>query len=192
MPFKNLKNIVAKNTLIELDIANLQITIKEPDKVSKLKEVIVDGLNSSSCGIKFQKTKKQSNQFLNGHNKEGINMGCDSILFLRHNNRTLIIFMELKSEKLKPKDYEKQLVSSWCFVKYLEKLLHEFYKDTILENVEYKYVLFYKGFIPKSVMRPGSLTNHSVERMRNYPDRDLIKIPLGQETGNYKHINSII
>lgn len=134
---KVILNIVAKDKLL---------TIKENSSSSKIKKLHIKDVPENAFAFtldyqvsgKDQRWYKQLSCYVNISNDKGVNKGCDLILLIPEMNKNFkVLIFDLKSDKPRIKDTEKQLINSELYVRYLISMVHAHYNVDI-NDVKYK------------------------------------------------------
>jgi len=194
-----LENLI--NPELCCEIKDNVITFEEKSNIGnkELKEVIVKNLpdrnifvfsTDKSIKVSTNKHEKRRNQFLNNENDK-INKRCDGAIIHYDNNYIDIIFCELKSQELKPIQYETQLINTKLFVDYLVSLFNTFYSEEgKIEIRKVQYILFYYRAINQHSNTRNNYIREEVrpiltnENMKNYPE-SIIKCRFQKSIYNY-------
>jgi hypothetical protein len=189
MPQTTIKKIINSRLIGGIDIASAQLKIKETDRSSSLKEVIVHGLNDVLF-IKLD-NKGIQNQYLQENNTIGINKRCDALLFFEKNNLNNLVLCELKSTTPKAIEYEKQLVNSKLIFEYFIKLASKFYHTEIkLDKITF--ILFKRDKMLKPLPRVSGRPPISTQPMEHFDNTSIKIITFGDEKNNHIHINDLV
>jgi len=123
----SIKEIVSTDILISN--SDNKIVIYENDnndKNNSLKKVILDECPSNIIVLKLDKYSPLSKIF-NKDNNKGINKGVDAVIITDDR----ILFIELKSTKIKEKPISEKMFASIAFIKNIDYLLEYFYDKSI-------------------------------------------------------------
>lgn len=142
--------------------------LKESGRDAKLKRVDIYDIPIDSVLLKIDKSKPPITLFKTG---KGQRKRCDYILFTEMNGVKYMLFIELKSKKVKK--HLKQFKGSECIIDYCDATLNRFYnQNNLLQTYEKRFVLFYKFSINKKKTRPQKPTikNDTPEKAYRYPN----------------------
>lgn len=124
---------------------NIIIEIKEDGLEAKLEKVVLTNFIEKKV-FAFKMDDKNIKSICNifDDSVEFFNKACDAIIFAEIKNKKYIFICELKSDRPKFNEYEKQFKSSNAFLDYLSSLLEHFY-DIDLKEFKRKNILFMSG-----------------------------------------------
>lgn len=121
-----MKEIINPDVVITYDTAKKQLKLKEDGADSKVAELYIEHIpdNALAFTLDYQPKKdkqkyKQLSLYVNSTNDSGVNKGCDLIILWQEADQKRALVFDLKSDRLKPKDNQKQLDNSELFLKYL-------------------------------------------------------------------------
>ncbi|MDR3196305.1 MAG: hypothetical protein LBU34_00420 [Planctomycetaceae bacterium] len=139
--------------------------LKENDLSAKLREVQINGVSGDSILIKIDCVHANDYFFCNAN---GNLKRCDYLLITRVRHKKILLFMEMKSNKIVETEIVQKFRASECLFDYIVSILRQFH-DTDFNYGEYKkrFVLFQEKPLPK---RPV----HS-QRVGSTPDNYLSK-----------------
>jgi len=123
----SIKEIVSRD--IQISNSNNKIVIYENDNDDKnkaLKKVILEECPNDVLVLKLDKNTPISKNF-NKDNNKGINKGVDAVIITDDR----ILFIELKSTKIKEKPIAEKMFASIAFIKNVDYLLEYFYDKSI-------------------------------------------------------------
>lgn len=110
-----------------------ELIVKETDASSKISKLTVKGISNNAFAFSLdfvadrndprRSCFKQLSAYLHPENNQGINKGCDAVLFTEHKNKYYILILDIKSDRPNKAATEKQLDNSELFIKYLVMLL---------------------------------------------------------------------
>lgn len=147
-----MRKIINPNVVINHDSAKKQLKIKEEGADSKIVELYIKHIpdNVLAFTLDYQPKKdkqkfKQLSLYVNSTNDVGINKGCDLIILWQMAEQKRALVFDLKSDKPKPQDTQKQLDNSELFLKYLLSMVAVHYKVDI-DGIE-----IYKAIVTTSV-----------------------------------------
>ncbi|PIE03505.1 MAG: hypothetical protein CSA81_01825 [Acidobacteria bacterium] len=142
--------------------------LKENSPHAKLKQIDILGVPANSILIKLDEYAQPSTLF---KNDKGQRKRCDYILFFHIQNQGIVLFIELKSNKVKNPEVIRQFKGSECVLDYCNATLKRFHNhDTLLENFSKRFIVFYKPRISKKRTRPMIKPNNTIpENALKYP-----------------------
>lgn len=121
-----MKEIINPDVVIHYDTAKKQLKLKEDGADSKVAELYIEHIpeNALAFTLDYQPKRnkqkfKQLSLYINSTNDMGVNKGCDLIILWQDTEQKRALVFDLKSDRLKPKDNQKQLDNSELFLKYL-------------------------------------------------------------------------
>jgi hypothetical protein len=121
-----MKEIINPDVVITYDTAKKKLKLKEDGADSKVAELYIEHIpdNALAFNLDYQPKKdkqkyKQLSLYVNSTNDSGVNKGCDLIILWQDADQKRALVFDLKSDRLKPKDNQKQLDNSELFLKYL-------------------------------------------------------------------------
>lgn len=121
-----MREIINPDVVIHYDTAKKKLKLKEDGADSKVAELYIDHIpdNALAFTLDYQPKKdkqkyKQLSLYVKSTNGVGVNQGCDLIILWQDTKQKRALVLELKSDRLKPKDNQKQLYNSELFLKYL-------------------------------------------------------------------------
>lgn len=121
-----MKEIINPDVVIPYDTENKRLKLKEDGADSKVAELYIEHIpvNALAFTLDYQPKRekqkyKQLSLYVNSTNGVGVNQGCDLIILWQDTEQKRALVFELKSDRLKPKDIQKQLDNSELFLKYL-------------------------------------------------------------------------
>jgi|Deesub1362A_J573_1020465.scaffolds.fasta_scaffold01209_6 hypothetical protein len=128
------------------------VRLREPN--SPLKEVVVQVENlERTLALRIDKAK------INGLFQKGRGQlkRCDYVIFTEVEGQKYIIFIEMKHKDSNDEEIVQQFLGAECLVEYVDSILTRFYdykKNSLLNQYEERFVLFYKISIHKKTTRP--------------------------------------
>ncbi|GAB2189768.1 hypothetical protein MAH1_13760 [Sessilibacter sp. MAH1] len=121
-----MREIINPDVVINYDTEKKQLTLKEDGADSKVAELYIKQMpeNALAFTLDYQPKKekqkyKQLSLYVNSTNDVGVNKRCDLIILWQDAEQKRALVLDLKSDRLKPKDNQKQLDNSELFLKYL-------------------------------------------------------------------------
>ncbi len=152
MSFGEIKQILNKKIVMDINQEKGSVPLKENDPQSKLKEVEIYGLHKDTVVFKldYRQLKKKS-QYLS--DEKGLHSGCDYVIVTRYKEKDFILFLELKSTY---KGAAAQLRNSIPFIDYMASLLNIHYNfDFGPERFKRHYIVFVAKRLDKRSPYPG-------------------------------------
>lgn len=176
---EEMRKIINPDVVINYDAAKKQLKLKEDGADSKVAELYIGNIpeNALAFTLDYQPKKdrqkyKQLSLYVNSTNDVGVNKGCDLIILWQDGKQKRALVCDLKSDRLKPKDNQKQLDNSELFLKYL------------LSMAEVHYGIDASGIeIDKAIVTTNS---RNVRRRTTYQPNDEAAL-----VGNYK-VESVV
>ena len=130
-----MKEIINPDVVIHYDTAKKKLKLKEEGADSKVAELYIEHIpdNALAFTLDYQPKKdkqkfKQLSLYINSTNDMGVNKGCDLIILWQNAEQKRALVFDLKSDRLKPKDNQKQLDNSELFLKYLLSMAEVHYE----------------------------------------------------------------
>lgn len=130
-----MKEIINPDVVIDYDTAKKQLKLKEDGPDSKVAELYIEHIpdNALAFTLDYQPKKdkqkyKQLSLYISSTNDAGVNKGCDLIILWQDTEQKRALVFDLKSDRLKPKDNQKQLDNSELFLKYLLSMAEVHYE----------------------------------------------------------------
>ena len=121
-----MREIVNPDVVINYDTAKKQLKLKEDGVDSKVAELYIEHIPNNALAFTLDYQPKRNKQkfkqlslYVNSTNDVGVNKGCDLIILWQDTEQKRALVFDLKSDRLKPKDNQKQLDNSELFLKYL-------------------------------------------------------------------------
>lgn len=121
-----MREIINPDVAINYDTAKKQLKLKEDGADSNVAELYIEHIpdNALAFTLDYQPRKdkqkyKQLSLYVKSTNDVGVNKGCDLIILWQDTEQKRALVFDLKSDRLKPKDNQKQLDNSELFLKYL-------------------------------------------------------------------------
>lgn len=121
-----MKEIINPDVVLNYDTAKKQLKLKEDGADSKVAELYIEHIpeNALAFTLDYQPKRdkqkyKQLSLYVNSTNNMGVNKGCDLIIVWQEAEQKRALVFDLKSDRLKPQDNQKQLDNSELFLKYL-------------------------------------------------------------------------
>lgn len=152
-----LKKIVNEEVVIEIATVdenyksgNGKLTIREDAARSRLDKLTISGIPACSFAftLDYQPKDGRDNLFkqlscyVHPGNREGANKGCDLVLFVFENDQWKVFILDLKSDKPKESDAEKQLLNSELYVRYLLSMVQHYYEfDKGIDDFKYQQII---------------------------------------------------
>lgn len=133
---ESLRKIINPDVVLGIATYEKQLVIKEGDPLSKIKKLTINGIPERSFAFTLDyqpgnpesRHFKQLSKYVNSENGDGVNKGCDLVLFFTDNeNKPVFLIMDLKSEKPNMSETSKQLLNSELYVRYLLSMTKSFY-----------------------------------------------------------------
>lgn len=129
-----MREIINPDVVINYDAAKKQLKLKEDGADSKVAELYIEHMpdNALAFTLDYQPKKdkqkyKQLSLYVKSTNDVGVNKRCDLIILWQDTEQKRALVFDLKSDKLKPKDNQKQLDNSELFLKYLLSMVEVHY-----------------------------------------------------------------
>ncbi|HHT00067.1 MAG TPA: hypothetical protein ENK73_04330 [Thiomicrospira sp.] len=120
------------------------IRVKEESPESKIKKLIITHVPENCFAFTLDHLTSKTDQkrlcfqqlscYFNKSNQEGINRSCDVVLFSEYKRAYYFLMLDLKSYKIKRKEYELQLDNSELFVRYINSLIGAYYSSSLPES----------------------------------------------------------
>lgn len=139
-----IQEIINPKVVLNICTGNKTLTVKEDHQDSKIKKLHIQNIPEAAFAFTLDykpqrdiKWFQQLSCYLNKA-KEGINKGCDLVLFLPSSFQILIC--DLKSDRVKKEDCERQLLNSELYVRYLLSMVQEYY-DIDTSKIKFKRVI---------------------------------------------------
>ncbi len=121
-----MRDMINPDVVIHYDTAKKQLKLKEDAADSKVAELYIEHIPADALAftLDYQPKKdkqkyKQLSLYVKSTNDVGVNKGCDLIILWQDAEQQRALVFDLKSDRLKPKDNQKQLDNSELFLKYL-------------------------------------------------------------------------
>ena len=121
-----MREIINPDVVINYDTAKKQLKLKEDGVDSKVAELYIEHIPNNALAFTLDYQPKRNKQkfkqlslYVNSTNDVGVNKGCDLIILWQDTEQKRALVFDLKSDRLKPKDNQKQLDNSELFLKYL-------------------------------------------------------------------------
>jgi hypothetical protein len=126
--------------------------LKENDRSAKLREVQINNVSDDSILLKIDCGQISGQFFCNGNESQ---KRCDYLLITKMKHKKILLFMEMKSNKIEGTEIVQKFRASECFFDYIVSILRQFY-DTEFNSKEYKkrFVLFQKKLLTKRSIHP--------------------------------------
>lgn len=145
------------------------VILKESGADAKLKHVELYDVSQDAFLIKLDEYEQPKSLFkgTNGECKR-----CDYVLVTNLNKKPLLIFIELKSSKIKMPHIIKQFQGAECVIDYCDSVLDRFYDySSVLKDIEKRFIIFYK---PRSISKRRTRisppeNNKSPDKAFKYP-----------------------
>lgn len=166
-----LKDLLVEALLGEVTIFNERrcAVLKESGADAKLKRVDIYDIPDGSLLLNLDKYEQPKSLF---RDEKGQRQRCDYVLVTKVENRKLLLFIEMKSSKLKNTEIQKQFKGAECVIDYCNAALTRFHDQSdLLKKLEKRFVVFYKPHsIPKRSTRPAapSSKNDTPEKAYRY------------------------
>ncbi|MDR0611671.1 MAG: hypothetical protein LBG58_16305 [Planctomycetaceae bacterium] len=126
--------------------------LKENDRSAKLREVQINGVSDDSILIKIDYGQANDQIFCN---ENGSLKRCDYLLITQLRRKKILLFMEMKSNKVISTEIIQKFRASECLFDYMILVLRQFH-DLDFNYNEYKkrFVLFQEKPLPKRPVHP--------------------------------------
>ncbi|MBP2848363.1 hypothetical protein [Dickeya oryzae] len=126
-----IKEIINPEVVINQDIDNNELILKEDGADSKISKLYITNIPSDSFaftldhqpGGSTNRWFKQLSPYVAAGNDKGINKGCDLIVLWHKDNAYTALVFDLKSDKPKVDATQKQLDNSELYLKYLLSMI---------------------------------------------------------------------
>jgi hypothetical protein len=146
--------------------------LKECGIESKLKRIDVYDVPEGSILINLDRYDQPDSLF---KNHKGQRKRCDYVLVTTVENRDILLFIEMKSARIKNIEIEQQFKGAECVIDYCDAVLNRFHgQDNLLKKHIKRFVIFYKSYsIAKRPTRPPKSpqqSNDIPKRAYLYPD----------------------
>ncbi len=169
--FAPLKKLVMNDLLVAVSHKHGRafVRLKETGLDAKLKNVDIYDIHHDSIILKLDQAEQPKTLF-KGENGE--RQRCDYVLVTIHDNKPLLVFIELKSKVVKDAEITRQFKGAECLIDYCNAALNRFHEQSnILSDCEKRFVVFYKPSIAKKRTRPTypCPANKSPESHLKYP-----------------------
>ncbi|MGR3219609.1 MAG: hypothetical protein ACUZ8H_07310 [Candidatus Anammoxibacter sp.] len=151
------------------------VRLKEKDKKAKLNKIDIYDVPNDSMLIKLDVVDPPHSLFKTG---KGECKRCDYILIMNKENRSILLFIEIKSVKelRTPSKIRNQFRGAECIIDYCNATLRRFHnKNNFFDKFNKYFVVFYKPSLAKLTTRQTqetviqSVCNNTPERMLKYP-----------------------
>ena len=130
-----MREIINPDVVINYDTAKKQLKLKEDGVDSKVAELYIEHIPNNALAFTLDYQPKRNKQkfkqlslYVNSTNDVGVNKGCDLIILWQDTEQKRALVFDLKSDRLKPKDNQKQLDNSELFLKYLLSMAEVHYE----------------------------------------------------------------
>lgn len=164
------REIINPDVVLDFCTGDKTLTLKEDGKDSKIKKLKIGGVPEDAFAftLDYQPTREskwfqQLSCYVNKLNDQGINKGCDLVLLLPSDFKILIL--DLKSDRPKKEDTERQLLNSELFVKYL-LLMSKSYYDRDIDSDQ----LSFKRRIAVTRLHPPKNPTHLSEKPKTFKE----------------------
>ena len=111
-----MREIINPDVVIHYDTAKKQLKLKEDGADSKVAELYIEHIPADALAFTLDYQPKRNKQkfkqlslYVNSTNDVGVNKGCDLIILWQDTEQKRALVFDLKSDRLKPKDNQKQL-----------------------------------------------------------------------------------
>lgn len=171
--FDELNELVNPDVVIGIADNEKELIVKEPAVDSKIKKLHISGLSEQSFaftldhqpGSSSNRCFKQLSPYINISNGKGVNKGCDLVLVTQSPDGfwTILLF-DIKSDKPKISETEKQLKNSELFLRYIINMLTEYY-GIDSGNIKYKKAIVttdQRTIRKSSISRPNMVKSSTV------------------------------
>ena len=158
-----LNSIIFPDAVLPLtEIANRKkvLILKEDDERSKIKKLTILDVPETSFAFTLDyKTGKndkkapcfkQLSSYFHPENGDGINKGCDLVLFTQFRGCWYVLLLDMKSDRPNKMETERQLQNSTLFVQYICSLVKAYYFD-----IESLALVYQKTFTTTNVRKNG-------------------------------------
>ena len=196
---KKITEIINSDVILKPCTENQTLTIKEDAPQSKIKKLFINGVPENAIAFTLDyKTRRNPRCFEQlscyfNKTSEIINKGCDLILIApQTDSQWKILIFDLKSDRLKVKETNEQLLNSELFILYLLLILKEYYKIEI-SNPEFRKTVgtTNERYPDKSTSyRPNS--NKKESMMNTPPQFKPVHIRLIKGDKGYVHLNELL
>lgn len=127
--------------------------LKESGIDARLRRVDIYDVSEDSLLIKLDKYDQPKSLF---KGTEGERKRCDYVLITSINSQSYLLFIEMKSKRVKPSEFIKQFKGAECLMDYCDATLKRFHEqNNFFEGFKKRFVVFYK--IPLSKQRTRSI-----------------------------------
>ncbi len=183
------EKIICKNVVIQKHgIDKKEWHIKESGSDSKIRKLILTSIPNKSFAFTLDHESKspqykQLSCYLNKSTKN-INKGCDLVIVTQDNSNNIIIdLVDLKSNKIKYDDIEKQLGNSEVFIKYLCHLIK--YHYSLNNNIDFRKTIIFTGrkIVSKNLTYKGNSKQSArdeILRISVKPIRKTVRMHFGK------------
>ncbi|AQQ09476.1 hypothetical protein L21SP3_01281 [Sedimentisphaera cyanobacteriorum] len=149
-----LKSIFHRKFTLDLNVSQGKNTavLRESGKEAKLKHVKLSNIPDNSLILKIDACKCP--EYIFSSTKDH-NIRCDYLLIYQNTEESPpdLVFIELKSKKLKGSKYSSQFKSSVCLFEYINSILINFYEIKSLSKAKKHFILLHKKRIAKTNTR---------------------------------------
>jgi hypothetical protein len=185
------KEIVNPAVIINIVSGDKLLTLKENSPESKIKKLHIKDVPENAFAFtldhqvygKEQRYFQQLSCYVNRGNDKGINKGCDLVLLVpQKNSHWMVLIFDLKSDKPRKEDTEKQLLNSELYVRYLISLV-KFHYSIDTKDIKFKRTIVTtdKNSIRKTaIYRP----NEEMPEKKNFRI-----VPVRVSAHNEAHVN---
>jgi hypothetical protein len=137
----NLSNYIAviNNEYIK-QYPERKVRIKETDRSAELKIVEITGFQSETNVVFSFDDKPPLSDYISPNG--GYRKRCDAVVLTKYDDVDYLLFIELKSKKLKHLDIENKFKSSKCFIDYIDSVLKDFHSDNLLNKCQKRFIVF--------------------------------------------------
>jgi len=140
--------------------------LKECGIGSKLKRVDIYDIPEGSILIKLDQYNQPDSLF---KNHRGQRKRCDYVLVTTIENRDILLFIEMKSSRIRNIEIEQQFKGAECVIDYCDAVLNRFHgQDDLLKKHTKHFVIFYK---PLSISKRPTRPKKSPQQINNTPER---------------------
>ncbi len=119
-----------------------RVTIKETDPSASLRSVDIIGFQGYTNIVYSFDKKPPLSAYISKNG--GYRKKCDAVVLTNYDGVDYLLFIELKSGKIKKTDIEDKFNSSECFMDYIDSILKRFHDDQLLSKCKQRFIVFYQ------------------------------------------------
>ena len=173
-----LQDILNRSVLLQIDAKDSAVIIREHSQQSKIKTLRIHHVPKNCVAFTldhYPSAKELTHCFrqLSCYFEPStpiINKGCDAVLIGEYQSKFLAIVVDLKSDRIKPRQLNEQLRNSEIFVRYIIDVLNTHFPDHALNITRYVRVVVTTRIKKASTYKPNdALFAGGVFEVNPYP-----------------------